>query len=161
MHMNTSGIIRAAAKGSTTIISFSVIYQRNYIGSSNIKSTNFEPFKAQIGKLLTKHIVLTLRAANIILLYRRPSVRIMSSGVRIIHIIHCMHTLAYICCKILTFHDKVYETYQGCMNTLLLTFKISVCKLQESRSIRRSEARKLRCVKVHLLFNRNLYCISQ
>ena len=82
------------------------IYQRNYIGSSSTRSTNFKVFKAQIWKLLMKHVVLTLQAANIILLHRRPSVRIMSSNVRNMYIIHCMHTFAYICCKILTFHDK-------------------------------------------------------
>ena len=83
-----------------------VIYQRNYIESSSTKSTNYEAFKAQIWKLLIKHVILILQAANIILLHRRPSVRIMSSSVRIMHIIHSMHTLVYICCKILTFHDK-------------------------------------------------------
>ena len=83
-----------------------IIYQRNYIRSSSTKSTNSEAFKAQIWKLLIKHVVLILQAVNIILLHRRPSVRIMSSSVRIMHIIHNMHTLAYICCKILTFHGK-------------------------------------------------------
>ena len=83
-----------------------VIYQRNYIRSSSTRSTNFEAFKTQMWKLLMRHVVLILWATSIILLHRRPSVRIMSSNVRIMHIIHSMHTLAYICYKILTFHDK-------------------------------------------------------
>ena len=52
---------------------------------------------------------------------------------------------------------KVFETCQGCINTLLLIFKISVFKVQENRIIRRSEARKLRCVNVHRLFDRSPY----
>ena len=126
-----------------------VIYQRNYIGSSSTRSTNFEVFKAQIWKLLMKHIVLTLQVINIILLYKRPNVRIMSSSVRIMHTIHIMHTSVV---KYLLSMVKVFETSQGYINTLRLTFKISIFKVQESRSIRRSEARKLSCVKVHMLF---------
>ena len=52
---------------------------------------------------------------------------------------------------------KVFDKNQGCINTLLLTSKISVSKVQKSRSIMKSETRKLSCVKVHLLFNRSLY----
>ena len=116
--MNTSSTIQAVAKQKVqqqimsssvrpwTLPSSWVIYQRNYIGSFSTRSTNFEAFEVPMQKLLIKHNVLTLRAANIILLHRRPNVRIMSSRVRIIHIIHCMYTHAYICCKILTFYDK-------------------------------------------------------
>ena len=121
--------------------------------NSSIRSTNSEEFKAQIWKLF----VFTLRAGSIILLHKRPSVRIMSSSVRIMHIIHSMHTLAYICCKYLLFMIKVFEKNQGCINTLLLTSKISISKVQENRSFMKSETRKLSCVEVHLLFNRSLY----
>ena len=127
-----------------------VIYQRNYIERSSTRSTNYEAFKAQILKLLIKHVVLILQAMNIILLYKRTSVRIISSSVRIISCIACIHLYTYVV-KYLLSRVKVYETSKGCINTLLLTFKSSVFKVQESRSIRRSEARKLRCVKVHLL----------
>ena len=159
--MNTSGIIQAVARQKVqqqimsssvrpwTSSSSLVIYQGNYIRRSSSRSTNFEVFKAQIGKLLMKHIVLTLRATNIILLHRRPSIRIMSSSIRIMHIIHRMHTLAYICCKYLLFMIKVFEKNQDCINTLLLTSKISVSKVQENKSFMKSETRKLSCVKVH------------
>ena len=52
---------------------------------------------------------------------------------------------------------KFFVTSQDCINTMLLTFKISVFKVQKNRIIRRSEARKLRCVNVHRLFNRTPY----
>ena len=167
--MNTSSIIEAVAKQKVqqqimssnvrpwTPPSSLVIYRRNYIGSSCTRSTNSEAFKAQIWKLLMKHIVLTLWAASIILLHRRPALRswapVLGSYISYIACIH-LHTSVV---KYLLFMVKVLETSQGCINTLLLTSKISVFKVQESRSIRRSEARKLSYVKVHLPFNRSLY----
>ena len=118
--MNTLGIIQAVAKQKVQqIISSSVMpwiptLQFGHLSKElhwklQHQSTNSEAFKAQIWKLLIKHVFLILQAVNIILLHKRPSVRIMRSSVRIMHIIHSMHTLAYICCKILTFHLLIHD----------------------------------------------------
>ena len=69
-----------------------IIYQRNYIRSSNIRNTNLKTSNVQICKWLIQHSHLTFWAAIITLLHRRP--------VRIMHIIHaytCIHLLWNTC----------------------------------------------------------------
>ena len=76
-----------------------IIYQRNYIRSYNIRNTNLE---ASNGWWST--LILTLQAVIITQLHRRP--------VRIMHIIHNMHTLAFIYCEILTLYGKKFWLYK-------------------------------------------------